>query len=134
MGPPLATYDKRLIAGLIDYAAPYFAVFIVAIVLSAVSSTLGLLVSTLGYLGAFAWVLYNKYQEGLTGQSVGKKIAGARLVSELNGQPIGGGQAIGRYFVHILDGFCLVGYLFPLWDPKRQTFADKIMKTVVLAV
>jgi hypothetical protein len=26
---------------------------------------------------------------------------------------------------------CFVGYLFPLWDPKRQTIADKIMTTVV---
>lgn len=27
---------------------------------------------------------------------------------------------------------CNIGYLFPLWDPKRQTIADKIMKTVVI--
>ena len=26
----------------------------------------------------------------------------------------------------------LVGYLFPLWDAKRQTLADKIMRTVVV--
>jgi hypothetical protein len=25
---------------------------------------------------------------------------------------------------------CYVGYLWPLWDNKRQTFADKIMGTV----
>ena len=27
---------------------------------------------------------------------------------------------------------CYIGYLFPLWDPKRQTLADKIMTTVCL--
>ena len=49
------------------------------------------------------------------------------------GQPIGGAQGIVRYFAHILDSItCLIGYLFPLWDEKRQTFADKVMKTVVL--
>jgi hypothetical protein len=26
-----------------------------------------------------------------------------------------------------------LGYLWPLWDAKRQTFADKICSTVVLA-
>jgi hypothetical protein len=25
-----------------------------------------------------------------------------------------------------------IGFLFPLWDPKRQTLADKIMSTVCL--
>jgi hypothetical protein len=25
-----------------------------------------------------------------------------------------------------------VGYLWPLWDEKRQTFADQIMKTTVI--
>jgi hypothetical protein len=25
-----------------------------------------------------------------------------------------------------------VGYLWPLWDDKRQTFADQVMKTVVI--
>jgi uncharacterized RDD family membrane protein YckC len=41
--------------------------------------------------------------------------------------------AIGRSFVHIIDGIpCYLGYLWPLWDAKKQTFADKIMGTVVV--
>jgi len=36
--------------------------------------------------------------------------------------------------VHIVDGLSLfIGYLWPLWDKKRQTFADKIMSTVVVS-
>jgi uncharacterized RDD family membrane protein YckC len=31
-----------------------------------------------------------------------------------------------------VDSFFLLGYLWPLWDDKRQTFADKICSTVVL--
>ena len=27
---------------------------------------------------------------------------------------------------------CYLGYLWPLWDAKRQTFADKIMSTYVI--
>ncbi len=38
-----------------------------------------------------------------------------------------------RAILHILDALpCLIGYLWPLWDSKRQTFADKIMGTVVI--
>ena len=29
---------------------------------------------------------------------------------------------------------CLIGFLFPLWDAKRQTLADKILTTVVLPI
>ena len=36
-----------------------------------------------------------------------------------------------RLLVHIfLDSFFYVGFLWPLWDPQRQTFADKIVGTV----
>ncbi len=57
---------------------------------------------------------------------------GLALVGEADQRPIGAGRAIGRYFAHIIDGLiCFVGFLFPLWDPKRQTLADKIMSTVV---
>ena len=46
--------------------------------------------------------------------------------------PIGPLNAFLRDLLHTLDGFAYVGYLWPLWDAKRQTFADKIMKTVVV--
>ena len=37
-----------------------------------------------------------------------------------------------RSLAHIVDGFCYIGYLWPIWDAKNQTFADKIMSTVVI--
>ena len=46
------------------------------------------------------------------------------------GRPIGGGLAFGRELAHVLDGFFYIGYLWPLWDAKRQTFADKVCGTV----
>jgi uncharacterized RDD family membrane protein YckC len=77
---------------------------------------------------------YNRwYQQGKTGQTWGKKVVGIRLVSEQTGQPIGPGMAFARDFVHIVDSApCFIGYLWPLWDEKRQTLADKILKTVVV--
>ena len=78
-------------------------------------------------------MLYNAYLSGVTGQSIGKKQAGIRLLRESDGQVIGGGLGIGRYFLHILDALpCYIGFLWPLWDAKKQTFADKILHTVVV--
>ena len=96
-------------------------------------SLLGL-VTPLGPLFALVWVLYNScYLQGTTGQSIGKKATSTRLV-RADGRPgIGFGLALGRQLCHILDGLPLyLGYLAPLWDEKRQTFADKIVGTVVV--
>ena len=72
-------------------------------------------------------------RQGATGQSIGKKVIGIKLIGEATGQPIGAGMSIARMFVHIIDGLpCYIGYLWPLWDAKRQTFADKILSTVVV--
>jgi uncharacterized RDD family membrane protein YckC len=85
------------------------------------------------YILAIIWGLYNAYQGGQTGQSTGKRVIGLRLIREADGSLIGGGAGIGRYFVHILDAIpCYLGFLWPLWDARRQTFADKLMSTIVV--
>jgi uncharacterized RDD family membrane protein YckC len=125
-----------VIATLIDSAVflvLLVAVFIVAAILGAISSALGVLVGLLGYLAALAVSFYFYYLTGETGQSPGKRLIGIKVVGEATGQPIGGGGGIIRYFAHIPDSICLIGYLFPLWDEKKQTFADKIQSTVVLS-
>jgi uncharacterized RDD family membrane protein YckC len=79
---------------------------------------------------------YNRwYLAGKTGQSWGKKVLNLSLISENTGQPIGAGMAFLRDICHWIDSLiCYVGWLFPLWDSKRQTIADKIIKTVVVPV
>jgi uncharacterized RDD family membrane protein YckC len=125
--PELAGWGLRVQSALVDVVGPFV---IADIVQYGVSSSLGQLLS----LVAFAWALYNSYLAGTTGQSYGKKWAGTRLVRAQDGQLTGGGLAIGRYFVHIVDALpCLLGFLWPLWDAKRQTFADKILNTVVVS-
>jgi len=82
---------------------------------------------------AFGWHWYNRWLiAGRTGQSMGKRMLSTKLVAEVNGQPIGAVNAFLRDLLHILDGVAYVGYLRPLWDAKRQTFSDMIMKTVVV--
>ena len=85
-------------------------------------------------IGSIAWWIYNRcILAGRTGQSLGKRVLHMRLLSERTGEPIGGGMAFARDICHILDSLaCYIGWLFPLWDAKRQTFADKIVSTVVV--
>jgi len=86
------------------------------------------------YLAALGWWIYNRcYQAGRTGQSLGKKATDTRLIGEATGQPIGAGMAFVRDIAHIVDAaICYVGFLFPLWDAKKQTLADKIVHTLVV--
>jgi uncharacterized RDD family membrane protein YckC len=70
-------------------------------------------------------------RQGNTGSSIGKQIMKFKVVDELTRQPIGAGKSFVRQIAHAVDGLiCYIGFLFPLWDAKRQTIADKLMKTV----
>ena len=84
-------------------------------------------------LAGIGWNVYNRWiVGGRTGQSLGKRVTKIKLISEQTDQPIGAMNAFLRDLVHILDGAACVGYLWPLWDDKRQTFADKLMRTIVV--
>ena len=121
-----AEWPLRVMSALIDTVGGFI---LASFVYYGVSRPLGAVI----WLAAIAWGIYNAYLGGQTGQSYGKKIAGTRLVLEATGQPPGGSLGIGRFFLHILDSIpCYVGFLWPLWDAKKQTFADKIVKTLVV--
>ncbi len=97
------------------------------------ASGIGVLFYLLGALGSFAIWLWNRsFRAGRTGQSLGKTWMKTWLLEEATGQPIGAGRAFLRDVAHILDGICYIGYILAAFDSKVQTFADKIMKTVVV--
>ncbi len=98
------------------------------------ASTLGQASFIITWLLTIAYLVWNYgYRQGTTGSSIGKSIMKFKVVSEKTGQPIGFGLSIVRQLAHIIDGaICYIGYLFPLWDAKRQTIADKIMTTICL--
>jgi uncharacterized RDD family membrane protein YckC len=96
---------------------------------------LGGVLVVLGLLLAVGLAIWNRcFKQGRTGQSIGKRVMGIRLVDERTGRPIGAGMAFVRELAHYLDGAVYIGYLWPLWDDKRQTFADKILGTLVVEV
>ncbi|WP_245908711.1 RDD family protein [Mycobacterium neglectum] len=70
------------------------------------------------------------YRQGRTGQSIGKSVMKFQVVSEKTWQPIGFWMSLVRQIAHYVDQLlCYVGYLWPLWDKKRQTLADKMVGT-----
>ena len=87
----------------------------------------------LGILTSLGFQIWNVYiRQGRTGASYGKSVLAIRLVnSDL--QPIGPGWAFVRQLLHIVDSLpCGIGWLWPIWDSRKQTFADKIMHTFVI--
>lgn len=137
MGHKLANWPQRVGAFLIDYLVILVPVGI-AVALAAPGrdgSNGGALIAGLLYLIGFGLWIYNRWiLAGRTGQSWGKQALGIKLLRMDNGQPIGGGMAFVRDLAHFLDGLpCYLGYLWPIWDGRRQTFADKVITTVVIA-
>ena len=86
-----------------------------------------------GFVAAMAVWLILAVITGVTGKSPGKAALGIKLVGDSTREPIGGVAAVGRWFAHLLDWLSLgIGWLFPLWDAKGQTFADKVVSSVVI--
>jgi uncharacterized RDD family membrane protein YckC len=137
-GPPApyAEWPQRVLASLIDGAivlGGYLVVILVAFIFGKIASGLGVLVLFLGYLGVLAFAIWNQIiVQGNTGQSIGKKQIGIKLIAEQTAQQLGPGLTFVRQIAHFLDGICFIGYLWPLWDEKKQTFADKIMTSIVI--
>lgn len=131
----LASWGERVLATLIAAAilfVGFLAIAVTSAILGAVVDVLGLLVGLVGYLAVTAASFYFMYMQGVTGATPGKKLTGLRVLGVQTGRPIGGGLGIVRNFAHVVDALiCYIGFLFPLWDEKRQTIGDKIMGTVV---
>jgi uncharacterized RDD family membrane protein YckC len=80
-------------------------------------------------------VYYSRLEGGATGQTVGKRVLGIRVVDKLTGGPIGTGRGVGRFFARVLSGLvCFVGYLWMLWNPDSQTWHDMIVDSYVVKV
>jgi len=145
--PELAHWGLRVGAWVIDALLAYAVLMVAAVISLATSTTgvdsfgtpttsptaLGTILVILGYGAAIGiWIWNRVLTQGRTGQTVGKRALKIRLMLESTGQPVGPGLALGRDVAHIVDGIGDIGFLWPLWDPKKQTFADKICSTVVV--
>lgn len=95
---------------------------------------LGYVFLAIGYVALFVFQIWNNgVRQGKTGQSLGKKIVGIRVVRVENGQFLGAGAGFLRWLMaSILGGICFLNYLWPLWDDKKQAWHDKVVGSVVI--
>jgi uncharacterized RDD family membrane protein YckC len=135
-----APWISRVAAGLVDSLA-FVPFFLAGWLIDGPRGASG----TLSRGGPWYWGLvaagllisgFNRwYLAGRTGQSLGKMAFGLALVGAGTERPVGVGKAFLRDLAHLLDTIiCFVGYLFPLWDGRRQTIADKMVGSVVVRV
>ncbi|WP_406048517.1 RDD family protein [Kribbella sp. NBC_00889] len=129
----LAAWPNRVGGWLVDVLIIGVPYGIGAALASGNSSAMAIL-ALLFYLVGIGVGIWNiVFRQGTTGQTLGKSALGLKLIDGISGQPVGPGKAFLRQITHILDGMaCYIGYLWPLWDEKRQTFADKINNTYVI--
>lgn len=76
--------------------------------------------------------LYFIMMTAVFGQTVGKMIAGIRVVRS-SGRPVSILRALIRFFAYVPSGLLLfAGFLWILWDPGRQGWHDMVADTVVI--
>ncbi len=122
---PRASFGERFIAAVID------------------SIVVGLATGLLGRIGLFGSLVglvvsygYYVYLEGSpSGQTVGKRAMSIRVVGMQTGYTIGYAGAFIRVIGKIVSAIpCLLGFLWMLWDPEKQTWHDKFADAVVVPV
>ena len=143
--PPLAGWGTRAAAMLVDAAVlgvPFTAALVFAMATATPQTdpydagsptTAGGLALFLGFLWLFGGWIWNRIvRQGRSGRSLGKSALGIRLLDGQRLAPVGAGSAFLRDIAHHLDAVAFLGFVWPLWDARRQTFADKICGTVVV--
>jgi uncharacterized RDD family membrane protein YckC len=90
----------------------------------------------LGIVLIIAIQVWNRiFKMGRTGQSVGKKAMGIKLVNDSTGEPIGALQAFLRELLSaVINQAFYISYLWMLWDDNKQTLHDKIVHSTVIQV
>jgi uncharacterized RDD family membrane protein YckC len=92
----------------------------------------------IAYLGTIVvpFVYFTLMHGRESGQTLGKKWVGIRVVDGSSGTSIGYGRAFGRYAITFVFSIfiipLLLDYLWPLWDQKNQALHDKVVGSVVV--
>jgi uncharacterized RDD family membrane protein YckC len=122
---PRAGFGQRLGAYLLD-----------GIGLGIINGVLFAALHTAGYAIAVAiGIGYFVYFEGSTGQTLGKRALGIRVVDFGSGNSIGYGRAFIRYIGRIVSAIPIfLGFFWMLWDKEKQTWHDKFANSVVVPV
>ncbi len=132
----LAGYGQRVVAWFVDAAAWW--VPLIASSLLADSAADDLLTTLLVLLALAVGIGNSLVLQGLTGQSVGKRLMGTKIIQLKNDQPIGLGLMILRlvipwgFSIFSCYIYWILDFLWPLWDDGNERITDKILKTAVV--
>jgi uncharacterized RDD family membrane protein YckC len=123
---PRSGFWRRFVAALVDGII----LSVVAIILAAI---LGIEGNAYNGITTLLGVVYYTYLEGSTGQTLGKKALGIRVIDLSGGGSIGFGRAFIRYIGRIVSAIALfLGYFWMIWDKEKQTWHDKFANSVVV--
>jgi uncharacterized RDD family membrane protein YckC len=125
---PRATFGQRLGAYAVDIVITNVVIFILGSFVRETGPSLFLSFAIgLGY--------FSLLEGSGSGQTVGKRVLGIRVVDFETGAPITYARAFARNAGRWLSGIALLlGYFWMLWDRDRQTWHDKIASTTVVPV
>jgi uncharacterized RDD family membrane protein YckC len=153
---PRANFGQRLLAYLLDTLILVVPILILIVLLGGFDSenvnrrtgefTDGPLangafgITLLGLALSIAY--FTSFEGSNSGQTIGKKALGIRVISQETGGPIGYGRALLRNAVRSLPGlirvigflWTLLDHLWMLWDRENQALHDKAARTLVVPV
>ena len=122
---PRAGFWRRFAAFLIDSLLLGLLFGVLVAVLDEAIAYLIYILATFVYFAAM--------EGGASGQTLGKKLLGIRVIDFRAGGPIGFGRGLLRQIGRIPSGLVLyLGYLWMLWDGEKQTWHDKFASSVVV--
>ncbi len=98
------------------------------------TNPLGIVLLVLAGVLMVVFLIWNVvFRQGRRGATVGKSMMRIKVVRQADGQVLGAGMAFVRYvLMSILGGICFLNYLWPLWDPRNQTWHDMLVSSVVV--
>ena len=151
--PPIASIGKRIAAALID-GAILVAIFIVmgklfgerttntsttittisgtSVTTNDVTNSTGFTLTGIPALIYMAgWFFLIPFSEGRTGQTLGKRALGIRILKQ-NGDPANIGLSFVRHLFDGIDCFFLIGLIIASTNKERKRIGDLVAGTVVV--
>lgn len=142
-GTPATTMEvhvtgRRVLATIVDGVLLAIVFWVLSLLFGTTSASGGNVSASLGTLGTLLLTVisfaYFILMEGYLGQTVGKMIAGVKVVREGSGELPGLGKAAIRTVLRIIDGlfFYLVAFVTVLISGKNQRLGDMAAGTLVV--
>lgn len=134
-----ATALERTLAAILDglLVAAVYVIFIVVIagaILGLKNTPVAGIIIFFSYLFLLVFFLWNSIiLPGKYGYTIGGKLMKIKIVDEKTNEPIRYARMLGRSYMSIFSIYALgLGYFRILWHPRKQSFHDTVVCSVVL--